>query len=164
MQQPSFPLQFECTDLAETSRFAHLFAKYLQVGDAILWSGALGSGKTTMISMISTALGVTENTSSPTYVISNQYAGRECDIFHIDAYRLRGVEDFWALGVDEFFDNSIVFIEWGERLDDAFRDFLSIQINTSFNETRHLEITPHGQDWAMRAVRLYKAWQREFSK
>lgn len=77
----------------------------------------MGSGKTTLINALCKQLGVTENTSSPTFSIINEYRGQENKIiYHTDWYRLKGLQDAIEAGVQDILDNqeAYCFIEWPE--------------------------------------------------
>ena len=56
-------------------------------------SGFLGAGKTTLITEICRHLGVTVDTSSPTFAIVNEYPAREERVFHLDLYRLESAAE-----------------------------------------------------------------------
>jgi len=79
--------------------------------------GSLGAGKTTIISQVLRASGVTMPITSPTFTYVNHYensAGEQ--FYHFDLYRIHDVEDFVAQGFDEYLhqENTWVFIEWPE--------------------------------------------------
>jgi tRNA threonylcarbamoyladenosine biosynthesis protein TsaE len=61
---------------------------------------------------------VEETINSPTYTIISEYETKEKKPFyHVDAYRLKGDEDFEALGGRELFrEDGIAVIEWSERI------------------------------------------------
>jgi tRNA threonylcarbamoyladenosine biosynthesis protein TsaE len=66
-------------------------------------------------------LGVTDEVTSPTYTIVSEYmaviSGEKIPVFHIDAYRLRGNDDFSAIGGEELvFSEGISIVEWCERI------------------------------------------------
>lgn len=112
-------LQRELNSLADTDRLAAALAPLLRSGDVIALSGDLGSGKTTFIRALASALGIDASlVSSPTYVIANQYPNsRGPRMAHVDAYRLHGPEDLDAIGWDILTDGSwILAIEWPERV------------------------------------------------
>lgn len=104
----------------------------------------MGSGKTTLIKAMCSVLGVTENTSSPTFSIINEYRGRNhLVIYHSDWYRLKGVEDAIEAGAEEILQNksAYCFIEWPEMADPLLPDdCLHIKISTLAEDTRLLEI------------------------
>jgi len=55
----------------------------------ITLNGDLGTGKTTFIKGLATAVGIEEVVTSPTFNIFNTYHGRKT-LLHMDAYRLEG--------------------------------------------------------------------------
>ena len=105
----------EVTDGPEaTEALGARLAANLRPGDAVLVSGELGSGKTTLIRGACRALGVAGPITSPTFTIGQRYAGR-VPISHLDLYRVGelGAEDP-ALLDDYLTADSIVFVEWPE--------------------------------------------------
>ena len=93
----------------------------LQNGSVVALYGGLGAGKTCLVKGIAQGLGITENITSPTYTIINEYAnnGSRADskLYHIDAYRLNGDEDFENTGAGEVIGSGgITVIEWSERI------------------------------------------------
>jgi tRNA threonylcarbamoyladenosine biosynthesis protein TsaE len=108
-------LTVEVTDGPEaTEALGARLAANLRPGDAVLVSGELGSGKTTLIRGACRALGVAGPITSPTFTIGQRYAGR-VPISHLDLYRVGelGAEDP-ALLDDYLTADSIVFVEWPE--------------------------------------------------
>ena len=75
------------------------------MGKTILLFGNLGAGKTVFSRGFARGLGITEPVSSPTYTIVQEYdipsGGR---LYHLDLYRISGVESALAFGVDEFIE------------------------------------------------------------
>ena len=57
----------------------------------ITLSGDLGAGKTTLVKAIAKHLGVTENVSSPTYSLINEYQYGNQTLYHLDLYRLQSI-------------------------------------------------------------------------
>jgi tRNA threonylcarbamoyladenosine biosynthesis protein TsaE len=104
----------------------------------------MGSGKTTLIRAFCRQLGVTENTSSPTFSIINEYRGYNSqEIYHSDWYRLKGVQDAIEAGVQDILENqnAFCFIEWPEIAEELLGDkCLTIKISFINNDTRRLEI------------------------
>jgi tRNA threonylcarbamoyladenosine biosynthesis protein TsaE len=63
---------------------------------------------------------VEEAVTSPSYTIVSEYEARGLPLYHIDAYRLGGEEDFEALGGRELlYGGGICVVEWGERIEAA---------------------------------------------
>ena len=101
----------------DTEAFGRRLASRLEPGSVIALSGGLGAGKTCLVKGIAAALGIDENITSPTYNIINEYQLNGCSLFHIDAYRLNGDEDFASTGAGECFSaGGITIIEWSERI------------------------------------------------
>jgi tRNA threonylcarbamoyladenosine biosynthesis protein TsaE len=91
-------------------------ARCLREGSVVALRGPLGAGKTCLTKGIARGLGVDETITSPTYTIVSEYTGR-LPLYHIDAYRLGGDEDFQAMGGDEFlYGGGVSVIEWSERI------------------------------------------------
>lgn len=112
----------------DTINFACKLANYLQNGDIIILSGDLGSGKTKFTQGILKFFSLDTEISSPTFTIVNEYnAPNNTNIYHFDVYRLADIDEFYALGGDEYFDNGICIIEWGELIESILpKNFLKI--------------------------------------
>ncbi len=97
----------------------------------ITLTGELGAGKTTLAKAICQGYGVTEEITSPTYTLVNQYASERSPVFHIDLYRLESAEQLTNLGWDEIVaSHSLVLVEWPERGEGRIpRDHLPIDLD-----------------------------------
>ena len=77
--------------------------------------GAMGAGKTTLISEICKKMGVLEATSSPTFSLVNKYQGKKEPIYHFDFYRLQYPNEAIDFGVEEYFESGcLCLLEWAE--------------------------------------------------
>ena len=77
--------------------------------------GAMGAGKTTLISEICKKMGVLEATSSPTFSLVNNYQGEKEPIYHFDFYRLENPNEAIDFGVEEYFESGyLCLLEWAE--------------------------------------------------
>ncbi|MEM1125838.1 MAG: tRNA (adenosine(37)-N6)-threonylcarbamoyltransferase complex ATPase subunit type 1 TsaE [Bacteroidota bacterium] len=109
------------TGPAATETLGAALAPQLAPGGVVALYGELGAGKTQFIRGICTALGVDAGAvSSPTFAIvqvyDGQYRGAPLPIYHLDAYRLRDLEELVALGLDEYlYGEGVCLIEWPER-------------------------------------------------
>ena len=84
---------------------------------AILFYGAMGVGKTTLIKSLCEKLGVKEAVSSPTFALVNEYQGKMDCIYHFDFYRLENEEEVYQIGLEEYFEKpGWKFIEWPEKI------------------------------------------------
>lgn len=84
--------------------------------------GDLGSGKTTFTKAFARYLGVTEEITSPTFVILKEYRSKRSRIkrlVHVDCYRFDSVEDSESVGLLEYFEENegIIVIEWPEKIE-----------------------------------------------
>ncbi|PRD51384.1 tRNA (adenosine(37)-N6)-threonylcarbamoyltransferase complex ATPase subunit type 1 TsaE [Sphingobacterium gobiense] len=79
--------------------------------------GNMGAGKTTLVNSFCRALGVTDNTSSPTFSIVNEYNSSHGPIYHFDFYRLKREEEALDMGYEEYFyTDAYCFVEWPEKI------------------------------------------------
>lgn len=93
---------------------ASLFAKECKVGDVLLLNGDLGAGKTFFAQAFAKYIGVEEEVVSPTFTIAKEYNG-VLPFFHIDAYRLEGIEEDLSF-IYDYYESGVTFIEWPEYI------------------------------------------------
>ncbi|MBW6497746.1 MAG: tRNA (adenosine(37)-N6)-threonylcarbamoyltransferase complex ATPase subunit type 1 TsaE [Bacteroidales bacterium] len=93
-------------------------------GRIFAFFGPMGVGKTTFIKAICRQLGSTDNVSSPTFSIINQYLTPSGDnIFHFDFYRIKELVEVYNLGYEDyFFSGGYCFIEWPEKIEGLLPD------------------------------------------
>lgn len=111
-----------------------------------LFTGQVGSGKTTMIKSFTKKLSVNNNTSSPTFNIINEYKDdNKKSIYHLDLYRLKSINDLVEIGFEEYINSgNYCFIEWPEIADSFFIDkYISINISINSKNSRDIDITFH---------------------
>ena len=79
------------------------------------FDGPLGAGKTTIIQELLRKFGVVSPVVSPTFSYVSTYENEQGErFFHFDLYRLKTIDDAYALGFDEYLyvSGSWSFIEW----------------------------------------------------
>lgn len=81
-----------------------------------------GSGKTKFVQGILEYFGLADEISSPTFTIVNEYTNSNINIYHFDVYRLSDIDEFYAMGGEEYFENGICLIEWGEMIESILPD------------------------------------------
>lgn len=81
-----------------------------------------GSGKTKFVQGILEYFGLADEISSPTFTIVNEYTNSNINIYHFDVYRLADIDEFYAMGGEEYFENGICLIEWGEMIESILPD------------------------------------------
>ena len=90
----------------------------------LLLKGNLGAGKTTFSQFLLKELGSSDEISSPTYSIVNEYDTPKGKIFHFDLYRLKSVEEAYDFGIEEYLDNGYLsIIEWPEIYTDELEGY-----------------------------------------
>jgi tRNA threonylcarbamoyladenosine biosynthesis protein TsaE len=127
----------------ETAAFGKSLAPSLRRGSVIALRGGLGAGKTCLVKGIACGLGIAETVTSPTFTIINEYPfpfynDRTGDaLYHIDAYRLTGDDDFHNTGAGDYIEKGIVVIEWSERIPLSIPDgAIQIQIEITGPQSR----------------------------
>lgn len=125
----------------ETKKFAKEFAKKLKIGDVVILSGDLGSGKTKFVEGVLSNFGLENEISSPTFTIVNEYKKDDINIYHFDVYRLEDSDEFYAIGGEEYFEKGICLIEWGEIIEDALPNkYIKINFKRNIEDDNKREI------------------------
>lgn len=131
----------------ETKNFAKKLASKLTKGDVIVLTGELGAGKTKFTEGFLSYFGLENEISSPTFTIVNEYKNENVTIYHFDVYRLENSDEFYAIGGEEYFENGICIIEWGEIIEDALPEKyikITFEKNIEKENTRILNIENFG--------------------
>ena len=131
----------------DTKKFARALASLLKKGDIIILSGNLGSGKTKFTEGVLDYFGKAQEISSPTFTIVNEHQSDNINIYHFDVYRLADIDEFYSIGGEEYFDNGICIIEWGELIESILpENYLKIDFKRDNDNisTRTLKLEPHG--------------------
>ncbi len=106
--------------------------------------GDLGAGKTKFTEGFLSFWNLQDEISSPTFTIVNEYSNNDINIYHFDVYRLADIDEFYAIGGQEYFEKGICIIEWGELILDALpENYIKVKILKDKNEetTRHIQIS-----------------------
>lgn len=104
---------------SETMDLAFNLASKLHIGNVVVLTGDLGSGKTKFVEGFLKYFNLDKEISSPTFTIVNEYRNNDINIYHFDVYRLSDSDEFYAIGGDEYFSTGICLIEWGEIIKDV---------------------------------------------
>ncbi len=103
----------------ETKQIAMKIASKLNIGNVLVLTGDLGSGKTKFTEGILEYFDFKGEISSPTFTIVNEHTSDKINVYHFDVYRLEDSDEFLAIGGDEYFEKGISIIEWGEIIEDV---------------------------------------------
>ena len=135
--------EFISNNEKDTINFAKKIASKLNKGDVIVLTGDLGAGKTKFTEGILTYFGLENEISSPTFTIVNEYTNKDVNIYHFDVYRLEDVDEFYAIGGEEYFEKGICIIEWGETIKSALpKEYIEIKFekDSSNENVRKIKI------------------------
>jgi len=102
-------------DEAATAALGARIASALKPGDAVLISGELGAGKTTLVRGILRALGVEDHVPSPTFTLVQAYETPALPVFHFDLYRIESDREILELGLEDSLNTGAALVEWPER-------------------------------------------------
>jgi len=101
----------------QTRRMGMRLGGALQAGDIICLQGDLGAGKTTFVQGIAHGWGSVDEVSSPTFILVNVYRrADQCQLFHMDAYRLDSTPEAEELDLDSMLADGALIVEWPERM------------------------------------------------
>lgn len=114
----------------ETKRIASKIAGNInKTNSVIILNGELGAGKTKFTEGFLSYFGLENEISSPTFTIVNEYKNNKATIYHFDVYRLSDIDEFYAIGGEEYFTKGICIIEWGDIIKEALPEhYIKIDI------------------------------------
>ena len=114
---------------AETELLGEQLAKALLPGDVVAYFGGLGAGKTAFTRGLARGLGISQQITSPTYTIVNEYTGGRLPLFHFDMYRLSGEDDLFDLGWEDYLvRGGVCAVEWSENVIGALENPIRVLI------------------------------------
>ena len=130
---------------AETEQIGAALGEKLNAGSIVAYRGDLGAGKTAFTRGLARGLGCTEQVTSPTYTIVNEYLSGRIPLFHFDMYRLRSSDDLWGIGWDDYLDRGgVCAVEWSENVADAMEDAVVVTLEKIGDEQRRITIEGGG--------------------
>lgn len=136
LKNPDFSRVYTLSQLDEvTSQLAPL------LDGVVLLIGEMGAGKTTLVKSVCRALGVTDEVSSPTFALVNEYLdGKGNAVYHFDLYRLESEEEALDFGVDEYLDSgALCLVEWPEKISKFLPQSITIIKLTDIGGERQLD-------------------------
>jgi len=133
---------FVCSSPDELSNVAKQILEVIGERRIVLFKGEMGAGKTTLIKAICRQLNVTDNVSSPTFSIVNEYHSANEVIYHFDFYRINNLREVYDMGYEEyFFSGHRCFVEWPEKIEGIINfDYILVQVEAK-NEIRTIIVT-----------------------
>lgn len=141
------PLQIISDSEESTRHIGYRLGILLRTGIVLTLSGELGSGKTCLVQGIAKGLDVPEGyyITSPSYTLINEYPGR-IPLVHADLYRIEDPVDLFDIGLSDYLGGeSVVAIEWPDRLDDlSLTEYISIDMTFINDYSRKIVFTAYG--------------------
>ena len=132
----------------QTRETAQKIAPLFRPGDIVILDGDLGAGKTCFVKGLTDGLHSIDEVTSPTFSIANFYRTNGLSgILHIDVYRISTVDEFNDLGLADYYEQSIVLVEWGKKFIDIFEDFLLISFQIREDNMRVLTFEYQGDKY-----------------
>jgi tRNA threonylcarbamoyladenosine biosynthesis protein TsaE len=134
-------MKFQSKSESETKDIGRKLGRRLKSGDVVCLYGELGSGKTTLVKGIASALGVNErDITSASFTIIAEY-NVSVPFYHIDLYRIMP-EEISGLGLHEYLGaEGICVIEWAERAEKEMPEkIIKVKLNHTGENSREIEI------------------------
>lgn len=153
-------LSFATSTAEETRALGRALGEVLAAGDLVMLSGELGAGKTTLARGIGAGMGVRGRVASPTFIVARVHPSLAAgpDLIHVDAYRIRDLDDLETLDLDSSLDEAVTVVEWGEGMTEAMsQERLEIRVDRQTGgEARRAEeaIDLEGVDDGARTILL----------
>ena len=135
-------------DARATRAWGARLGRLLRAGDLVILTGGLGAGKTTLTQGLAEGLGVRGPVTSPTFVIARVHPSLVDGpvLVHVDAYRLRGLEELDDLDLDTDLERAVTVVEWGRGVaDDLSEDALEIVLEGE--DARRATVVARGERW-----------------
>ena len=136
---------------ADTKRLGSSLGACVRMGDTVLLSGEMGTGKSVLTRAAARSLGICGAVPSPTFTILNIHQGDKMKLYHFDLYRIEEEEAFYEAGLEEFLPpaDGVAFVEWPDQVPSALpEDALCIELCYTGNEggrqARISSATPKG--------------------
>jgi len=145
------PLIKTMNSVDNTAKLASEFVEILEKGDILLFTGEIGTGKTTFIQAMAKNLGVKELVTSPTFVIHMLHDSGKIPLSHVDLYRLNNDDEVESIGFEEYYDTAITVVEWADRYSGFEPPYIELHFEYGLHENeRIISIFPNGGDWNKR--------------
>jgi tRNA threonylcarbamoyladenosine biosynthesis protein TsaE len=144
------------TSVDDTRSLGAALAELARPGDVLVLAGDLGTGKTALAQGFAAGLGVTEQVTSPTFILARSYEGR-LRLHHLDVYRLDHLQEAEDLGLAELVDDrGVTLVEWGDVIAPTLPPE-HLEVRLAYGEgtdDRIVRMAAAGRSWGVRADAL----------
>jgi len=145
---------FNINNPEETIMLGEKLGNVLENGDVVLLLGDLSAGKTTFTKGIGKALGVTRIINSPTFTIVKSYKGTKATLYHLDLYRLDGLNNDFDL-YEYIETDGVCVIEWPHQVEELLpKEYILVNIIRTYSEKRTIEIKAIGDKYIKKVEAL----------
>ncbi|MCL1902908.1 MAG: tRNA (adenosine(37)-N6)-threonylcarbamoyltransferase complex ATPase subunit type 1 TsaE [Oscillospiraceae bacterium] len=150
----------------DTIKSGENFAKSLKSDTVVLFYGDMGAGKTHFVKGMAMGLSITDNVTSPTFSLVNEYFGELSKLIHFDLFRIKTADDLYAIGFFDYIgkgkqeispkdglcssagrilttDRGIIAIEWAENvpeLKNELTEYYTVKIERIADNERNITI------------------------
>lgn len=150
------PIVKTMNSVEDTVVLASEFVKILEKGDILLFTGEIGTGKTTFIQALAKELGIKELVTSPTFVIHMLRDSGRIPLSHVDLYRLNNDDEVESIGFEEYYDTAITVVEWADRYSGFEPPYIELHFEYGLHENeRIVSVLPNGGDWSKRLNSIF---------
>lgn len=106
----------------------------------VAFDAPMGAGKTTFIRALCAQMGVTEEVTSPTFAIVNEYQSAHGPIYHFDFYRVKSAQEALDFGFYDYIDSGhLCLMEWPDCVEPLLPDdLITIRIEIVGENRRRL--------------------------
>jgi tRNA threonylcarbamoyladenosine biosynthesis protein TsaE len=120
---------------------------HLPASGVVAMYGGMGAGKTTLVAALLHEMGSTDEVSSPTFALVNDYLvegenGGDRHIYHFDFYRINTLQEAFDLGYEEYFyGDGLCLVEWPEKIEELLpEETLRLHIDTLPDGSRKISL------------------------
>ncbi len=135
--------QIEISSQEELCRVAEAILEELKGRTVVLLHATMGGGKTTLVRALAQVLGSTDNVTSPTFAIVNEYrTSIDKPLYHFDMYRIERLDEAIDLGFSDYMESGeLCLVEWPERVEELLpEDAMLVRIEVLSDSARRFII------------------------
>lgn len=130
----------------QTEDYAAQIAAKLSAGAVIACRAPMGAGKTAFARGLARGLGLSDEVSSPTFALVQEYTHGKIPMYHFDMYRVHGFDELYSTGFFDYLDASaVLYVEWSENIRQTLpENIYELSIETIDENTRKITIEGAG--------------------
>lgn len=148
-------LQISATSLEQSLALAEVLGSACRGGEVIELISDLGGGKTTFVKGLARGIHSTDVVSSPSFTLSNVYAGTQLTIQHFDFYRLHEAGIMREELAEVMQDKTVItVVEWGDIVAEVLpAERLTIRILNTGESSRQFRFSaPESLKYLIKAM------------